>query len=278
MIYRMLALNIDGTLLRTNGKLTKETREAIQYVQSKGVYITLVTSRNFQSAKKVAKSLNIDSHLITHNGSFVGNSIDEPFFERRIHHEKVYDIIELTEDFQCQTRIVHEKYSLINRQREYMVAKMMLGMGEPIFYPIRYVESLLDQISDDPISAPNIDIYFPKTSHLNQFKEYCEETMDGITIMNKSDNSIVIVPENVSKMRGLKLLAKKLNIPLSEIVSVGDAHTDRDMIAETGLGVAMGQSPNEVKEVADWVTRTNDQNGFPYMVKEVFRKQLRVQI
>ncbi len=68
MIYRMLALNIDGTLLQSNGRLHKSTKEAIEYVQQKGIYVTLVTSRSFPSAKKVAKALKINSLLVTHRG------------------------------------------------------------------------------------------------------------------------------------------------------------------------------------------------------------------
>ena len=57
MIYRMLAINIDGTVLHTNGRIHKLTKEAIENVQQKGIYVTLVTSRSFPSAKKVAKAL-----------------------------------------------------------------------------------------------------------------------------------------------------------------------------------------------------------------------------
>jgi Cof subfamily protein (haloacid dehalogenase superfamily) len=278
MIYRMLALNIDGTLLRSNGKLTRETKEAIEYVKNKGVYVTLVTNRNFQSTNKLAKALKLNAALISHNGAFVATSIDEPIYERRIHHELVYDLIELSEKYPCQVRIVHEKYSMINRQRDHMMAKFIIGMGEPIFYPIRYVESLSEQLQEDPISPPNIDMYFPSTQDLHNFKQECEQHFTGVNILIKSDNSLVIVPEGVSKVRSLKILAKKLGIPMHQIVTVGDSYTDYEMIKEAGLGVAMGHAPTEVKEVASWVTRSNDQSGVPYMVKEVFRKQLRVQI
>ena len=56
MIYRLLALNIDGTLLYNNGKIAKGLRETIEFVKRKDVYVTLFTSRNFQSAHKVAKA------------------------------------------------------------------------------------------------------------------------------------------------------------------------------------------------------------------------------
>ncbi|MCL6572711.1 MAG: HAD hydrolase family protein, partial [Bacillus sp. (in: Bacteria)] len=78
MIYRLLALNIDGTLLQTNGRIHKSTKEAIDYVEQKGIYVTLVTSRSFPSARKVAKVLKIKSPLITHQGAYIASPEEEP--------------------------------------------------------------------------------------------------------------------------------------------------------------------------------------------------------
>ncbi|HHY21012.1 MAG TPA: HAD hydrolase family protein, partial [Bacilli bacterium] len=71
MAYRLLALNIDGTILHSNSRLTKQTREAIDFVKQKGVHVTLVTERPFISAQKVAKSLKLDSMIVSHSGAFV---------------------------------------------------------------------------------------------------------------------------------------------------------------------------------------------------------------
>ena len=85
MIYRLLALNVDGTVLQSNGRLHKSTRDAIEYVQQKGIYVTLVTSRSFPSAKKVAKALKINSLLVTHLGSYISaDQRSEPVLAKRI--------------------------------------------------------------------------------------------------------------------------------------------------------------------------------------------------
>jgi Cof subfamily protein (haloacid dehalogenase superfamily) len=278
VIYRMLALNIDGTLLRSNGRLTRETKEAIEYVAKKGVYITLVTSRNFQSTKKIAKALKLDFPLITHNGAFLASSIDVPIYERRINHNTLYDLIALSENYPCQVRIVHEKYSMINRQKDYMMAKFIIGYGEPVFYPIRYVESLTEQLQEEPVAPPNIDVYFPYSRDKEDFIMQCKKQFAGISIFEKDEQSIVITANKVSRYNSLQLLAKKYNVPLDQVVAIGNSTLDQEMIAGVGLGVAMGHAPEELKNSADWVTRTNDQNGVSYMVKEVFRKQMRVQI
>lgn len=82
MSKQLLALNIDGALLRSNGKIHQATKDAIEYVKKKGIYVTLVTNRHFRSAQKIAKSLKLDAKLITHSGAYIAEKIDAPFFEK----------------------------------------------------------------------------------------------------------------------------------------------------------------------------------------------------
>jgi hydroxymethylpyrimidine pyrophosphatase-like HAD family hydrolase len=85
-----------------------------------------------------------------------------------------------------------------------------------------------------------------------------------------------LVRQGTSKFNGLLFFAGQLGIPLHEIVAVGDSLQDAEMIEKAGLGVAMRNAPAEVKEKADWLTRSNDMDGVAYVVREVFRKQIRV--
>lgn len=66
MTYRLLALSIDGAVLRSNGRMAKETKEAIDFVRNKGVYVTLITNRTHHGAKKVAKLLKMEHEIISH--------------------------------------------------------------------------------------------------------------------------------------------------------------------------------------------------------------------
>jgi hypothetical protein len=78
-----------------------------------------------------------------------------------------------------------------------------------------------------------------------------------------------------SKWNGLSYLGRRLGVAPHQIVVVGDDYNDLEMIQKAGLGVAMQNAPKEVKAAADWVTRSNDMNGVAYVVREVFRKQMK---
>lgn len=278
MVYRLLALDIDGTILRSNHRLDKKLKEAIEYVKRKGVYVTLATRRHFSSAKKIAKTLKLDSILITHNGAFVSSDVEKPWLERRISIEEVAGLAKLLENCQCHVRIKHERFSLANRvkQNQELIAKMTIG--DPLFYPIHFTDELHEYVNTTPISPLQIEAFFKTSEEGLVMKEEIVNRFPNVDVHLYDGKRMEIVRRNVSKGRALLKLAKRFDISQQEIVAVGDSVADIDMIRDAGLGVAMGNSPAEVKKHADWITRSNDQNGVDYMIKEVFRKQLRIQI
>ncbi|GAE25874.1 hypothetical protein JCM9140_1895 [Halalkalibacter wakoensis JCM 9140] len=278
MTYKLLALNIDGTILKSNSRISKQTKDAIEYVKGKGVYVTLATSRPFPSAKKIAKALKVDSCLITNDGAFIAENADEPIFVRKMKEEKALQVVDILERYDCHIRVLDEEYSIGNkvRQRNHLIAKMTIGVGDPLFYPIRFVDSVCEQLMQEPIAPPKIQVQFFDKEDQKKANKQMEENVMGIRMLESAPGRFEIVSAGVSKARGLQTLGQYLGIRADEMVAIGSQNTDVEMINQVGLGVAMGNATESVKEVADWLTRSNEQNGVSYMVKEVFRKQLRL--
>lgn len=280
MTYRLLALNIDGTLLRDNARISKQTKDAIEYVKNKGVYVTLATARPFPSARKIAKTLKVDGCLITSDGAFVASTAEDPIFVRRIKEEKTLQIVDLLEQYECHIRVMHESYSIGNkiRQKNNLIAKMTVGVGDPLFYPISFVDSVCEQLMKEPIAPPKIQVQFFDSVEQERAMQQLEKTVKGIKVLESAPGRFDFISTGVSKASGLQALGQYLNIHTNEMVAIGAYDNDVEMIAQAGLGVAMGNATQSVKEAADWLTRSNEQNGVSYMIREVFRKQLRVQI
>lgn len=281
MVYQLLALDIDGTILRSNHKIDKETKEAISYVREKGVYVTLTTSRNFASAKKIARAVKLDDvMLVTHSGAFIAEKVEKPIYEERISNEDVNKIVNILEEFDCHIRIIHERLAVGNRVKHnnYLSAKMTLGIGDPLFYPVNFVETLSEYLEKKELSPPKIDAHFFNEEEREEARLILEERLPSISVVRSTKCNFGIIPKDVSKAKGLRILGEKLGVPVDEMVVIGDADCDAEMIRQAGLGVAMGNASYELKRLADWVTRSNDQQGVSYMVKEVFRKQMRVQL
>ncbi|WNF37551.1 Cof-type HAD-IIB family hydrolase [Bacillaceae bacterium IKA-2] len=279
MAYRLLALDVDGTLLQANHRLAKETKAAIEYAKMKGIYVTLATGRAFPSAQKVAKALKLETELITHDGAFIGSSLETPIFENRMSNEKAYHIVQVLEKYNCHIRVMHEKFAIGNKikQKNFLIAKMTIGVGDPVFYPVTFVNSISNYLQGDPIMPPKIHSYFFNVDDRNLAKEQLMKEIPGIHITSSSKGGLDIVSNGISKAKGLQVLGEKLGIRLDQMVAVGSYDNDLEMITQAGLGVAMGNAPRYIREQADWVTRSNDHLGVAYMIKEVFRKQLNMQ-
>nr|WP_285842866.1 Cof-type HAD-IIB family hydrolase [Metabacillus litoralis] len=271
-------MNIDGTLLRSNGRLQASTKEAIDFVKEKEVYVTLVTNRHFQSAKKLAKALKLDSFLVTHGGAFISENLDEPFYEKRLSEDLTFNLVQVLENFNCNIRLTHERFSIGNRKKiaSNLLSKSILNTSDSMFYPVQFVDSLGDTLRDEPVSATKIDVHFKYDEEKEEAEKLIQEAFDEVDLKTSSKSkSFEIVRKGVSKENGLRALASHLKIPLHETVAIGDSDDDIEMIKSAGLGVAMWNAPFEVKHAADWVTRSNNQQGVAYMVKEHFRKQQR---
>ncbi|MBT2626389.1 HAD family phosphatase [Bacillus sp. HU-1818] len=276
MSKQMLALNIDGALLRSNGKLHQATKDAIEYVKKKGIYVTLVTNRHFRSAQKIAKSLKLDAKLVTHSGAYISQKIDEPFFERKISEDHTFNIVQVLESYQCNIRLLHEKYSIGNRKKvnSNLLGKALIHPSDPIFYPVQFVESLSDLLMDEPVSAPVIEVYAGGGIQ-SDIMETISAAFPAVDLIRVNEEKLNIVPKGVSKEAGLALVVADAGLTMEDVVAIGHQHDDLPMIELAGLGVAMGNASAEIKRKADWVTRSNDEQGVAYMMKEYFRMQQR---
>ncbi|MGG4209160.1 Cof-type HAD-IIB family hydrolase [Bacillus safensis] len=277
MSKKLLALNIDGTLLRSNGKIHSATKEAVEYVKKKGVYVTIVTNRHFRSAQKIAKALKIPtSTLVTHSGAFIADNLDEPLHVKKLTEEKTFNLVQILESFDCNVRLLHEKFSIGNRKKtqSQLMGKTLIHPSDPIFYPVQFVESLSDMLMDEPVSTPVIEVY--STAELQpEIHRTIQQAFPSVDLIRISDEKMNIVCKGVSKEAGLSLLTSALGFTLEDTVVIGHGTDDIPMLELAGLGVAMGNAPNDVKRKADWVTRSHDEQGVAYMIKEYFRMQQR---
>ncbi|WP_042349684.1 Cof-type HAD-IIB family hydrolase [Bacillus massiliigorillae] len=279
MIYKLLAINIDGTLLQSNGRFSKAAKEAIEYVQAKDVVIVLVTSRNYQLGKKVAKALKINPMIVAAQGAYVATAVDKPLYIRKISKKTTVDFVRILEEMECQIKLNYEESEVRNRVNlpENLLSKAVMYVSEQKMFAQNYVDSISEYVKTHDSQPLSIEVNFQSNKAQQELISVARNMFDDITVVSKENHRIIIVPENVSKWKGIQTLANHLKIATREIVAIGDSKDDETMIAGAGVGVAMGNAPQEIKRVADWITRGNDDDGVAYMVKELFRKQYQLQ-
>lgn len=279
MIYKLLAVNIDGTLLQSNGRFSKATKEALEYVHSKGVIVALVTSRNYQSCKKVAKSLKINPMIIAAHGAYIGTSIDKPLFMKKLSEKTTKSVVQLLEGLATPFKLNYEKKQVCNRVNmpEHFIGKAALYVSEQTMFSQQYVDSVSDYLNDHQDHPLGVEAQFSSRREQEECRTLIEQMFDDVSVILKDNGKVFIIPEGVGKWKGLDYLAQHFKVHRRELVAIGDSDDDCDMILGAGVGVAMGSGSPSLRMQADWVTRGNDDEGVSYMVKELFRKQYQLQ-
>lgn len=279
MIYKLLAINIDGTLLQSNGRFSKATKEAVEYVHDKGVTVVLVTSRNYQSCKKLTKELRIKPMIVAGHGAFVGTTIEKPLFVRKISEQTTMDVVKFLENINCRFTLNFEESQISNRVNlpENFIGKAVMYVSEQTTFSHHYIDQVTEYLNNNPSEPMGIEVIFDNRTQQLDAKKVLNSMFTDISVISKEKHRLSIAPHKVSKWKGILYLADHLNISKHEIVAIGDSKDDQDMISGSGIGVAMGSGHPDLKLVANWITRGNDDDGVAYMIKELFRKQYQLQ-
>ena len=264
--FKMICLDIDGTLLNSQHKITQKTKEVIEMVANeKQIPVILVSARMPKGILFLQEELNIKQPIICYSGALVmddkanilsntGIAISDVRqvynFAREIGvHMSLYKddewyIEEMDEWAEQESEITNISPNVMNFtdlfnvwEQEQLGPNKILCMAEP--NKIKPLDALIKSYHSN-----NLNIYPSKPTYLE------------------------IMPNNVSKTSAIGILMRKFNVQRSEIIAIGDNYNDIDMIEFAGLGIAMGNAPDAVKQYADEITFSNDEDGVAEAIKK----------
>lgn len=263
MKYKLIATDFDGTLLTDNKQVTELTRERLLYYKNKGYKIVGVTARALESTKYTIP-IEIFDYLILNNGAYIYDVENNNSRYIGILNQKIVsDIISLVENDQNHIDIVSDTtyYSYKDNKK----------------YDVSYIKNVdsVDEI-DEYIMRMNIFVDNLKLEY------YCNLISNKFLdincfIMQDSDASLkwlVINPKGINKKTTLELLGSELNINLEEMIFFGDGLNDLEVIKAVGLGVAMKNALDEVKECAKEITLSNNDNGVVSFLDKLIKKEM----
>ncbi len=253
-MYKLVALDMDGTLLKDDLTIAPGTIEAIQRAAAQGTIITIATGRMFASAKQFAKQLKINVPLITYQGALIQDLQSEKvIYERSLSEEIGHRLIEIAEERNLHLQVYQDDllYGAVDndRLREY---------AEKVKVPYTVDPNLRALATKGFTKA----IYIGEPDYLEGMQDEMKERFGSSAHITKSTPYFLEVthPE-ANKGAALRELANHLNIPLAQTIGVGDNFNDTELLEVAGLGVAMGNAPDDVKKVARYVTEHVDDDG-----------------
>lgn len=270
MSYKLIVSDMDGTLLNSAGKISEETEKVLKELMAKGIHVAVATGRIFTSARVYAKYLGITTPIIACNGAIVRNLRDgTTIYENHIIREDCMKILDICKKhnlyFHFYTNDIFYTQSMEFASIKYSEWNKTLKEDEQI--DIRVVE--------DPYAVvQNSDEEFYKFVFINEDRELLEKVRKEIEVIptlecSKSwHNNLEIMNRGVSKGIAVERLAKSLGVNPEEVICFGDNENDISMIQYAGLGVAMGNAEDHVKNHAKYVTDSNDQDGVAKALKK----------
>lgn len=256
MTIRLVAMDLDDTLLRDNYTISPRVLKVIQKAQAQGVVITIATGRMTISTRPYAEQLGIDVPIITYHGASVQQILSgEILFRCVIPSALAAEIVEYV-----GKRGIYSQVYLKDR-----VVASQLNEWSREYAKIASVQveeaDLSVLLSQEPEGVEKI-LLIAEESMLDQLAILLKQTYgEKIHITKSKPHFLEITECSVNKGVALASLAKHLGIAQEEVMAIGDSFNDLEMIQYAGIGVAMGNARSEIKEQADIVTVSNEEDG-----------------
>lgn len=257
MKYKILALDIDGTLVGSDHKILPQTREALIAAQKKGLKVVLASGRPTPGMMALSKELALEEHggfVLSYNGGRITNMqtgviVHEQFLTPAEAHE-IYD---LAKSLNVNIMAYDENDILTVDFDEYIQLESEINA-----MPLREINSFKEAVVNNTIKT----LTTGTPERIAEVERvYLEKFGARFSICRSMPFFLEVMPQGINKAASLEKFLDSLELTCEDMVACGDGFNDIEMIKFAGLGVAMDNAVAEVKAVADYVTKSNDDNG-----------------
>lgn len=259
MSYKLLALDLDDTLLDERFEISSRNLKALEEATKQGIKITIATGRMFRSALPYAEKLGIELPLITYHGALVKevSGAKRVLRQRKVPKDFALEILRFGEAegfhfnlYLNDTLYVREENE--NTRYYQWIASIPLEV-------VGKLSDFLEQVQDEPTKLSVIN----RESRLLQElqKIFQGKYASELSVLQSRPDFLEITHREATKGQALKFLAERENLSSSQIIAIGDSYNDIDMLQYAGMGVAMGNAPLDVQQAADVIVETNTEDG-----------------
>ncbi len=258
--YNMLVLDIDGTLVGSDKTISEKTREAIIKAQQRGKIVAIASGRSIAGIRKTASNISLEQYggyVIAYNGTTVVNcKTGECIYNQMVPKELVKPVYEAA-------KRVNAGIVVYNDNTKEMISGN--GLNEYIKIDAEACNVTINEVSDfvKAINFPfNKFLLSGKPEHMAEVEKImAKEFGDRLNVFRSDPFYVELLPRYVDKGVAVEKLVKHLDIQREKVICIGDSYNDLPMLRFAGMGVAMGNAQQEVKEMADYVTASNDEDG-----------------
>lgn len=261
---RMIATDVDGTLLNSKGRMQERNIKAIRTAQEKGIAVVIASGRFAENAYIMLKEYDLSCPIIAVNGAKI---VDE-------------NLKTLSSDFMAKESAlaVHQilkaagsDYFIFGRDSlcsasDQRIHHSELSQGDKV-RALGYGYTHGREEAEECIRQPVQKFYVCNNVPFAEVRPLLAN-IPGIQLTQSGINNIEIMPQGIDKAYGVKKMAQLLNIPISQVMTLGDQENDIPMLQAAGYGIAMGNASEKTKAVAKYITATHDDAGFAQAIEK----------
>ena len=261
--YRMIVLDLDDTLLQDDHTISTRTKIALMKAQEAGVKVVLASGRPTYAMTHIAEELELakyGSFILSFNGAKIINwKTKEELFSSTLPVQTVHELYDISKK---------EQVGILSYDGDDIVAETVTAYtqkeSEITGMNIKEVESFKQAITRPVVKVLMVD----DPTKLAIVEKKLQKQLEGqLSVMRSKPFFLEFTEAGVDKGTSLHQLIHKLGIEQAEVIAIGDSYNDLAMINFAGLGVAMGNAPDDIKEIADYVTDTNMNHGVAKVVE-----------
>ena len=260
---RMIAADLDGTLLRDDKKIDPYTLEIISKAIEKGVIFVVATGRPYNGVPEELLAVKGIRYAMTSNGARVVDiKTGESVIKKLLPKEKGLMALEIGAQYDTLQEIYYSGQGYADRDKLNNVKKYHKNpnMWEYFLRTRKQVDSVMDMAHETDLDMDKMQMLFPYDDERAEAWKQIEK-IEGINAVDSIGYNIEVTSIEAHKGAALLELAKMLGVKREEIMAFGDGDNDASMIESAGFGVAMGNAGERARAVADYVTDSNNDNG-----------------
>lgn len=252
-----MLLDIDGTLLNSNHQIEASTKLAISTYKATNQFI-LCSARKPSSTYFVARQLNLSEKIIIcYNGALIMEG-KRKIFEKPLSSENVTYILELAQKYNLTVNIYSNDTWIVNE------------LNSSVLYEVKIIGEKPFEINSD-LKSINLVVHKILLIGTEEKLKLIKNELDGInniTFCNSKKGYLEITSFQASKRKAFEYLLKYLSIDIDASLAIGDGYNDLELLQCVGIGIAMDNAPIEVKNIAKYITYSNDKNGVALALKK----------
>ena len=270
MKYKLLVLDIDGTLTNEKKEITRHTKQTILRMQKAGVKVVLASGRPAYGVVPTARELELEQYggfILSYNGGEIINwETQEMVYENVLPNEVVPVLYECARTHQLSI-LTYDGAEIIteNSQDPYVLKEAFLNKMA--------VRETNDFLTDITLPVAKCLIVGDADKLIPLEAELCLRLQGRINVFRSEPYFLELVPQGIDKALSLAVLLKEIGVAREEVIAIGDGYNDLSMIRFAGLGIAMGNAQEPVKKAADYITLSNEEDGVAEAIKKFCNQQ-----